>query len=540
MSKRHKRMSLREGMAADALNVIPPLNRPPSKPWFAMGPQAFAAFSEFMNANPDAVPRREFKAPELPPNVVPRGVRMALDNAGPAGQMFGWLNSQPGWCGLGFPGYTYLSELFQRSEYRAPSETIAGEMTRKWIKFTGADEKQIQELTEAFDKFKVRDCFRQMSIYDGAFGRGQLFVRIKGQTSDERRKLPLIVDDEGATITKGSLEAFKPIEPIWTTPYSYNSIDPTQDDFYSPSWWYILGKQTHSTRLLSFISRPVPDILKPSYNFSGLSLSQLIEPYVIRWLKTVDSVNRTISNFSTTGLATNLQATLEGDSGGGLFKRAQLFNQIRDNRGLMLTDKASEELFQLNTPLSGLSDLQAQAQEHMAAPTHIPLVKLTGITPSGLNASSEEDLIVFYDFIGAEQVNLYSPNLQIVLKIIQLHLWGKVDPKISFEYITLDAPTVKELSEIRKADADSDAGYVANGVLSPDEVRERLRTDPNSGYTSIDGDAPTPPLEASAELDEEGKQADHERGKETAEEAHKRALELEKTKAAAKKPPTKG
>src|SRR5262249_13866582 len=112
-------------------------------------------------------------------------------------------------------------------------------------------------------------------------------------------------------------------EPIWTTPTVYNSIDPTDPDFYKPPAWYVLGRETHASRLLTFVSRPVPDILKPAYNFSGLSLSQLIEPYVVRWLKTVDSVNRLISNFSTSGLLTNMQASLDEDStGAGLFKRA--------------------------------------------------------------------------------------------------------------------------------------------------------------------------------------------------------------------------
>jgi hypothetical protein len=99
-----------------------------------------------------------------------------------------------------------------------------------------------------------------------------------------------------ATFPQGQLLGFKPIEPIWTTPYMYNSNGPHgAGRSTSRPAWYVLGKQTHASRLLTFVSRPVPNILKPSYNFSGMSLSQLIEPYVIRWLKTVDSVNRLLS-----------------------------------------------------------------------------------------------------------------------------------------------------------------------------------------------------------------------------------------------------
>lgn len=480
------------------------------------------------------IPRRDFKVPDLPPGVLPRGAQhaLAMDNAT---AQYGWLNQQAAFCGLGFPGYTYLSELAQKSEYRAPSETAAQEMTRCWIEIQGGSESETSELNEAMEEFDLEACIKQLIVTDGLFGRSQLSINIKGQDTDQRRKLPLLVDDDnkGNTVPKGSLKGFKPIEPIWTTPWAYNSIDPTKDDFYRPDWWYILGKQTHASRLLTYISHPVPDILKPSYNFSGLSMSQLIEPYVVRWLKTVDSVNRMISNYSTSGLMTNLQATLsdQGVEAGGmsLFKRAQMFNQMRDNRGVMLLDKDSEEFFQYNVPLSGLSDLQAQAQEHMAAPTHQPLVILTGITPSGLNASSEGEIKVWYNHAGARQKGL-NPIMRTALKVLQLHLWGKVNPKITHMWIPLDSPTDKELAEMRKSDGDRDSAYVTNGIVDANEVRERLRTEKNSGYAFIKGDAPPTPLEQGAELDEDGKQKDHARSQEDGEVAHERAKELAKMK----------
>lgn len=480
------------------------------------------------------IPRRPFVAPSLPPGVVPKGARFALDNAA-SGANYQWLNAQGGFCGMGFPGYTYLAELSQRSEYRAPTETTANEMTREWIKFTGASEDKLKELDQAFKDFNLQACFREMAVYDGFFGRGQLFIHIKGQDSDQRRKLPLVVDVNGATVGKGQLLGFKPIEPVWTTPYSYNSIDPTKPDFYKPDWWYILGKQTHASRLLTFVSRPLPDILKPSYNFGGMSLTQLVEPYVVRWLKTVDSVNRLISNFSVSGVATNMQAALEdgdnGSAGGGLFNRARLFNTMRDNRGLMLLDKDSEEFFQHNVPLSGLDKLQAQAQEHMAAPTHIPLVKLTGITPAGLNANSDGEIKVWYDWVASEQENEFDPHLQTCLKLVQLHLWGKVDPKIKVEWVPLDSPTDKDLAVMRKDDAAAGKAYVDTGVISADEERQRLRNDPNSGYTFLTGDAPPAPLDREHELGEESATTAHERGEESAEAAHERAKDLAKTEA---------
>jgi phage-related protein (TIGR01555 family) len=502
------------------MSTTPPaIANPSSKPAIALE-QLLQALA--LDGAPEAL--KKHKRPDLPPGVIP-----AMDSA-EATSMFGWLNGGA-YCGMGFPGYTYLAELQQRSEYRAPVETIANELTRKWINFKGADEKRLEELTTAFEEFAVREKFRLAAIHDGGQGRGQLFIDIKGHDSPEKKQLPLKIAKE--TIKKGDLIGFQNIEPMWSTPYAYNSNDPTQPDFYRPEKWYVMGSPVHADRLLTFIARPVPDILKPSYNFGGLSLTQLVQPYVTRWLKTVDSVNRLISNFSMIYLKTDMEGTLAGDATANqsLMARLRVFSALRDNRGVVAIDKDSEEFEQIAVPLSGLAELQAQAQEHMAAPTHIPLVYLTGITPSGLNASSDGEIKVFQNWIAAEQENFFEGNLRVVFELIQLHLWGEVDDAISFEWIPLDAPTTKELAEIRKADADAGTAYVGAGVISPDEERERLRTDPDSGYTHLKGKAPAPPLEQEHELGQEGAEADHERGKETAEQAHERALEMAKVEA---------
>lgn len=477
----------------------------------------------------DEMPVRPHGPPNLPPGVVPSGTTAAVAMDSTSGT-YSWLNAGL-YCGLGFPGYQYLAELFQRSEYRAPVETIANEMTRKWIRFQGGDECKREELEEACKKFAVRECMRLAIMHDGAFGRGQIYINIKGQDTPQGRKRPLKIDEGG--IAQGSLLGFKNIEPVWTTPLSYNSNDPTQPDFYRPAVWYVMGVETHADRLLTFIGRPLPDILKPSYNFSGLSLQQLVEPYVQRWLKTVDSINRLLSRFSFTYLSTNLFSTLaQTETGpGSLMERARIFTAYCDMRGLGIIDKNEEDFGQINTPLSGLSELQAQAQEHMAAPTHIPLVFLTGITPGGLNASSDGEIKVFYNYLAGEQMNLCDGNLRLMVHAVMLNEWGKIDEDISWEWVPLDSPTDVELGALRKADADAGVSYVGAGIIAPLEERERLRADPNSGYAFIKpGDVPVPPLEAEAAIGEEGAQADHERGEESAEVAHTRAKELERMK----------
>lgn len=456
---------------------------------------------------PDTMPRFEFKFPELPPGVVPRELPagavlahdespfLANDNNASVLANFQYMNSGALSCGVGFPGYPYLAELTQLSEYRSPSETISTEMTRKWIKFNGGEgdkADKLKKIEAAFNEFKVQALFRQAVLIDGEFGLAHLFIGIKGQ--DNKRDMPFVISKD--TIGVGCLDRLVVVEPYWTTPFSYNTIDPTKHDFYKPHSWFIMGQKTHQSRLLRFVAREVPDMLKPAYNFGGMSMTQLMQPYVNQWLRTRNSVSDLVHSFSTSVLATDMQATLQdGSDHDSLFNRVRLFNSMRDNRGLMVVNKDSEELVQVNTPLGTVDALQAQSQEHMCAPCHIPIVKLFGMTPSGLNSSSEDEIAVFYDYIHAMQELLFTDPLEKLLKIFQLHLFGEIDDDISAEFVPLHEMTTKEKSEIRKTDADAGIAYVTNGVISPDEERQRLMDDPDSGYDNLEGDAPGMPVD---------------------------------------------
>jgi phage-related protein (TIGR01555 family) len=452
------------------------------------------------------------------PGVIPKGkerAALALDST-----PYDYL-AQSTYLGMtlenGFPGYPYLAQLAQLPEYRKITGTIAKEMTRKWTKLVAVGEgddkaDKIKRLEAAMVKFRVRQAFRRMAEHDGFFGRGQIYIDVRKPGGAPASEDPLELETPlvlaAAKIKKDSLIGFRVIEPMWMYPGLYNSTDPLKADYYVPSSWYVMGKTVHASRFVFMMARPVPDTLKAAYSFGGISLSQLARPYVDNWLRTRDSVSDMVHNFSITGLGTDLSAALTApdlDGSGGILNRVALFNALRDNRGLMLTDKEKEEFFQLNTPLSGLDALQAQAQEQMAAVSSIPLVKLLGITPAGLNANSDGEIRVFYDDIHAEQENSFRDQLQRILDVLQLNEFGKIDPDISFEFEPLFQLSSLEQANERKVDADTDAVLIQAGVISGEEARARVAADPESPYASLEMTD-----EAPDDLDqgEEGEEAD--------------------------------
>lgn len=363
---------------------------------------------------------------------------------------------------------------------------------------------RIKELVEEMDRLQVRDLFYKMALYDGWMGRVHLYVDTGETDNPDELKMPL-TDKEGvyqaAKIGKDSLKRFAMVEPLWCYPQQYNSNDPLTEEWYNPSQWFVMGKQLHSSRLLTFVGMPVPDILKPAYAFGGLSLSQIAKPYIDNWLQTRQSVNDIIRAFSVMVLMTDASSTISASDesmpgeGSGLFNRVDLFNALRDNRGVFVVDKEAEDFKNVSAPISGLEGLQAQAQEHMAAVSRIPLVKLLGISPSGLNASSEGELKTFYDTISAKQETFFRPNLTKVVHVAMLNLWGEIDEDITFKFNELWALDDKELAEVEKVRAETD-DILVNGVaaLHPEEARKRIAGDPGSPYKGLDvSDVPDPP-----------------------------------------------
>lgn len=486
-----------------------PPNLPP--PWTITNDAVLRSKLKSANAIPIA-----FTLQTPPPGVLPQGnAGMAMDSA--ITEVNGWAANQvmqAAWFnGVVALPMTLLAEMAQRPEYRRISEVLATEMTRKWIrlKSTSTDDQskteKIKQLDDELARLNTRDAFRKLAELDGLFGRAHLYIDT-GQTNQEEELKSSIGDGrDEATLLKfkgetGFLKALRPIEPVWCYPANYNANNPLKGDWYNPQSWFCLSKELHGTRLLTLIGREVPDLLKPAYMFGGLSLTQMVKPYVDNWLRTRQAVADLIWSFSVRGLKTNL-ATALGDNGAELFKRAALFANLQSNQGLMVMDKDTEDFFNISTPLGSLDALQAQSLEHLASVSATPVVKLLGIQPAGLNASSQGELTTWYDRVAAFQEAFFRRPLQTVIDFAMLSLWGERDPEIVFEFEQLEELTEIEEANKRKVEADTDVALIGAGVLDPHDARKRLAADPGSPYDGLDvDDMPAAPLDDVGDDDE--------------------------------------
>lgn len=401
-----------------------------------------------------------------------------------------------------FIGYAMLSNVSQEALIRAGVETIADEMTRKLVEFTydtddGKEskkkEKLITDMQSQCAKYKVKEILNDALVKDGLFGGCLVYIDV-GDLDDDEKMEPLILDKK--TFKKGSLRGFKVIEPINIYPGTYNTNDPTSKDYFKPTFWYILGKPYHASRFMYIASNEAPLLLKPAYNFFGIPQAQLVLDYVAQFVANRESAQELLNKFSLTCWKTNMAQVLQGASTSDLVKRAKLFNKMKHNSGVMLLDKETEDMVQINTPLGGVRDIVDMSLSLLTAVWRIPKIKYLGEGEGGLNASSKEQMRSFYDFILSQKEKVLTQPFETLIKIFQLNLGYDVNDALGFRFPSMVEMDEADRASLNKMEADRDNIYLTNGVLSQEEVRQRLSLDKDSGYSMIDIDAvPEMPVE---------------------------------------------
>ncbi len=386
-----------------------------------------------------------------------------------------------------FMGYGALQSLSQDSMIRLLIFTRTTEMLRKWIQFKDADSEKIEEVEKYIAETHLRDTLQNAVNTMGFMGGAYIFI----DTGAPKEALinPLDLSDKSGELKKGARLKFRGIDPIFTSPQSFNALNPLDDDFYKPSVFMVQGVPVHRSRLIRLVENEVADILKPSYNFLGLPQAQILDDYVKDFRKNRESANRLLSKFSCNFIKTNLSDWLYNrGSRSAVATRIKNFVRFRNNDGVAVLDKESEDFFQANTPLSGVDALVSQSLQFCVAINRTNVVKTLGLSPAGFN-TGDSDIKVHNDMISSLQEQVLRKPLEAIFRCIQLHLFGKaVD--LAFDFCPLNEEDERTIADTQKVKADTAAVYLANGVVSEDEVRDALRNDEDSPFSGLEGDAP--------------------------------------------------
>jgi phage-related protein (TIGR01555 family) len=152
---------------------------------------------------------------------------------------------------------------------------------------------------------------------------------------------------------------------------------------------------------------------------------------------------------------------------------------------------ATEEFERKATPLAGVAEILDRMCNRLAAAADMPVTRLMGQSPAGLNASGETDTVWWYDHLeGLQGEGIEDPATELV-RLIFLAKEGPtkgVEP----ENWSIKFRPLRQLTPLQEADrrlkiAQTDQAYVQAQVVMPEEIAiSRFGGDEYSDETHID------------------------------------------------------
>lgn len=174
-----------------------------------------------------------------------------------------------------------------------------------------------------------------------------------------------------------------------------------------------------------------------------------------------------------------------------IMDRALLFDQQRSTMRSIIIDaggqdgKGAESFERMPTPFTGIPDLLQIWMMRFSAVARIPVSRIFGKSPQGLNASGDNEMRAWYDSVRAEGNKKAAPSVKRGYTLMSLArnspLGGKrVNWQV--EWRPLWSPTDAEVATTRFQIAQADALYVENGVVPAEVVALTLK----DNYPALD------------------------------------------------------
>ena len=351
--------------------------------------------------------------------------------------------------------YNLLNTLYRNSWIcKKIIETIPGDMVKNWFSNTADLE---PEITDRYNKLeqrtKTKDKINEGLCWGDLYGGAAGIIMIDGQ--EDELDLPLDIDEVMPNSYCGLL-----IVDRWSGIYPGTELitDMRDPEFGLPEWYEVRDVtkdnatvRVHHSRVLRFCGRRLP--YWENMAEIGWGASQL--EHVFDELAKRDNTSWNIASlvFQANLLVNKvtdfdqMMAATDPDVQRDFYAVKSAQNQMRNNNGMMIIgDK--DEVSSMNYTFAGLNDIYESQMLDIAGAAEIPVTKLFGRAPAGMNATGEADAQNYYDMIGQRQESQLKPILEKLLPIMFMSEFGKVPHDLGIRFNAVQTPTEDKMAEI--------------------------------------------------------------------------------------------
>jgi phage-related protein (TIGR01555 family) len=391
-----------------------------------------------------------------------------------------WYGSQ------GFIGYQACALIAQHWLVSKACTIPARDAIRKGYEITVNDGKEVSP--DILDKIRTLDKkyrLDQNLVEFVKMGRtfGIRIAMFKVESTDkEYYSKPYNPDG----ITPGSYKGISQIDPYWIAPQldQESASDPSAISFYEPTWWTIGGKKIHKSHLIIMRGDEVPDILKPTYLYGGVSVPQKIYERVYAADRTANEAPQLVLTKRTNVWQTDLSKFYANKDQAE--SKMQDWAYFRDNYGIKIGDKVEDQFSQFDTSLGDLDAVIMTQYQLVASVANVPATKLLGVQPKGFNATGEYEEASYREELESIQSFDLAPLIDRHHEIL---IRSEIRPAEMFttsvQFKPLDSLTEIEQADVNLKKAQTHQVYQATGAVDGYDIREAIINDPKSGYNGL-------------------------------------------------------
>lgn len=348
--------------------------------------------------------------------------------------------------------------------------------TRKWRNILIADADKKKEVEKVYKELDVKGAFNKAMKWARVFGGSVILIIIEGQELREELKLE--------QIPEGSLKNLIVLDRYNIIPNDINR-DVMDENFGKPDTYTVVrgGQEVHHTRVIKFFGQMPTLAQAERNNFWGLSIFTKMWDPISESQQTSGSIATLVyeSNIDVYRINGLNQLVAEGNDT-LVVKRLKIAHEMKSMVNGIVLDKEDEYDKKTNS-FTELGNIDDRFIQKVAGAAEIPVTRLVGTSPGGMNATGESDMRNYYDGIQSVQENVLRPRLDYLDLIVMASAFPGMD---SFEYIfnPLQQVSETEQSDIDLKKAQRDLIYLDHDVIEASDVLAELAE--NGTYISVD------------------------------------------------------
>lgn len=238
-----------------------------------------------------------------------------------------------------------------------------------------------------------------------------------------------------------------------------------------------LGVRVHHTRIMRFIGRQLPYIEELSESYWGASELEHVFSEIVKY-------DNTSHNIAALVFAANLKiykmdgfdqlATAPQSVQRDLYNTLTLMNWMMNSQGMQIMGK-DDSFDTKQYSFAGLSDIYEMFMLDVSGASEIPVTKLFGRSPAGMNATGESDMDNYYDSIEEKQEADLRPHIERLLPILCMSEFGAIPDDLDFEFEPVRRPSEEEKRTIGTQTTTSIKDMFDSAIISQKIALKELR-----------------------------------------------------------------